>query len=101
RTGGGGLQHPQGGGADRDDPAPGGDGLGDEGGGLGPDLAPLGVHAVGGDVIDLDGQEGAGADVQRHPRHAHAARREVGEENLVEVQGGGGGGHGTGAGGED
>ena len=50
------------------------------------DLAPFGVHPVPLDVRDLDRQEGPGADVQRQPRLADAARRELGEQRLVEVQ---------------
>ena len=58
------LQQPQRRGADGDD-APAGGARAIEGGGrLGGDLAPLGVHAVFGDVLGLDRQEGAGADVQ-------------------------------------
>src|SRR5690606_28062716 len=69
--------------------------------GLGGDLAPLGVHAVLGDVLDLHGQEGAGADVQSDARGGDAAGGELGEQDLVEVERGGGGGDRSGAGGED
>ena len=74
RLAGGRLQQPQRRGADGDD-APAGGARGVEGrGGVGGDLAPLGVHAVLGGVVGLDGQEGAGADVQRHEMAGDAAR---------------------------
>ena len=44
------------------------------GGGIGGDLAPFGVHAVLGGVVGLDGQEGAGADVQRDEMAGDAPR---------------------------
>ena len=50
------------------------------------DLAPLGVHPVPLDVLDLDRQEGPRADVQRQPRLPDPARRQLGEQRLVEVQ---------------
>ena len=44
-------------------------------GGLGGNLAPLGVHAVIGRVLRLDRQERAGADVQRHEVAARCRAR--------------------------
>ena len=72
-----GLDQPQRRGADRDHPA--GRGV-DRLGRRIADLAPFGMHPVAGDVLDLDRQEGPGADVQRHPRLADAARGELGEQ---------------------
>ena len=46
-------------------------------------------------VLALDGEEGAGADVQRHEMPGDAARVEGREQALGEVQAGGGRRHGT------
>ena len=95
------LQQPQGRGADGDDAAAGG-ARGVEGrGGLGGDLAPLGVHAVLGGVVGLDGQEGAGADVQRDEVAGDAARVERRQQRRREVQAGRRRGHGALAAGVD
>src|SRR3546814_4380449 len=58
------FQQAQRGGADGDDPAAGGTGRLHRLDGGGADLAPFGMHPVILDPVDLDRQEGAGADVQ-------------------------------------
>ncbi|MNT08076.1 hypothetical protein D3C72_1428050 [compost metagenome] len=80
------FQQAKRGGADADDAAAGGaDGV-QGGGGLGRDLAPLGVHLVVGGVIGLDRQEGAGADVQGHGVGGDAARANGVQQSGGEVQ---------------
>ena len=75
----------------------GGDGVG----GLGADLAPFGVHAVQRDVVDLDRQEGAGADVERQPGAGDPPGLEGREERRVEVERRGRGRHRARTRGED
>jgi glutamate dehydrogenase/leucine dehydrogenase len=64
-------------------------------GGVGRDLAPFAMHLVGGDVLDLDRQEGAGADMQRDMGKAHALVGQPRQQIGVEMQAGGGGGDGA------
>ena len=58
-------------------------------------LPPFGMHAVGGDVLDLDRQEGAGADMQGDEVALHASGIEFLEEVRCEMQAGGRGSYGT------
>ena len=58
------FQQAEAGGADGDDPAAGGAGAVQAVGGGGVDPAPFAVHPVVVGLVDLDRQEGAGADVQ-------------------------------------
>ena len=89
------LQQPQRRGADGDDAAAGGARGVERGRGLRGDLAPLGVHAVLARVLGLDGQEGAGAHVQRHEMAGDAARVQRRQQLGREVQAGGGRGDGA------
>ena len=67
---------------------------------LRPYLAPFGMHAVLGRVVGLDGQEGAGPDVQRHGVARHPAVVETVQELVGEVQAGRRRRHGAFRGGE-
>ena len=64
-------------------------------------LVPLAVHAVFGQVLRLDGLEGARAHVQRDAGALHATRSQRAEHPFVKVQRGRGRGHGAGCAGED
>ena len=71
---GGALNQTQRGGADRDNPAALFARIIQRLGGRRIEAAPFGVHDVIVGVLDLYGQEGAGADVQRHPMQARPRR---------------------------
>ena len=62
----------------------------------GGDVVPLAVHAVLGQVLGLDGLEGARAHVQRDVCALHATRGQRGEHARVEMQRRRGRGHGAG-----
>ena len=59
------------------------------------DVVPLVVHAVFGQVLGLDGLEGAGAHVQGDAGGFDAAVRQRGQHRVVEMQRGCGRGHGA------
>lgn len=95
-TPGDGFEDPGGGGADGDDPAALGLGEIDGGGGFCGEGEAFLVHAMVGDVIALDGEEGAGADVEGQVGGLDSGIGESLEEFGGEMESGGGGGDGSG-----
>ncbi len=89
------------GGADGDAGAVGGAGLAELVECTGGGFVPFGVHGVFGEVVALDGDEGARADVEGDRRATDAGGFELVEELGGEVESGGGGGDGAGADGVD
>src|SRR3546814_9196441 len=87
--GGDALEEPQRGGADGDDAASRGAGGIHGRRGLGAYLARLAMHGVSLDLFGLHGQEGAGADVQRHVHPVDAALGKTLQQAVGEVKPGG------------
>jgi len=96
-----GFEDPCGGGPDGDDAASLGFGVVDGlGGGCG-EGEPFLVHAVVGDVVALDREEGAGADVEGEVGSLNPGVGELLEEFRGEMESGGGSGDGSGLAGVD
>ena len=94
------LDQPQRGGADRDHPAACCFGGVDFSRRLRCHFAPFGMHPVGGDIVNLDRQKRACADMQGHFGKADTAHCQCRHQTGIEMQGRGRGGDGTGVAGK-